>query len=1153
MEFHISKQARDRYQLDDSLFSFNGNVIFANFHAVRLFVQKINQKRDLVNYPERAVQAGQINALGLIDEIFHYVIHLYQQQKRPGLMTDALAWLDEKIGEEIVDKTLLEFINQFPPVEVYRRSLTASQFLSDETDGVSNRETVLEEMLLLWVTNRNPAAESYRELFNDETLTRETGYHKILQELYPYFQLQPRFGPDQQNLIDMLRAPAAAVPNSLSGQLEFIRERWAELLGSYLYRLLSSLDLIKEESKMGFTGPGIIPIPVYDRAQQTALGEVEAFSPDRDWMPNVVIMAKNTYVWLNQLSRIYQREIRRLDQIPDEELDRLVRMGFTGLWLIGLWERSAASANIKQLCGNPDAIASAYSLSDYAIAADLGGDAAYQNLRDRAWQRGIRLASDMVPNHMGIDSSWVVNHPDWFISLPYSPYPAYSFNGPNLSPIDSLGIYLEDHYFDRSDAAVVFKRVDFQNGDTRFIYHGNDGTSMPWNDTAQLDYLNPKVREAVIQTILSVARRFPIIRFDAAMTLAKMHYQRLWYPEPGSGGAIPSRSDYALPRARFDEAMPVEFWREVVDRCAIEAPDTLLLAEAFWMMEGYFVRTLGMHRVYNSAFMNMLRNEENDRYRQLIKNTLEFDPEILKRYVNFMNNPDERTAVDQFGKGDKYFGICILMATMPGLPMFGHGQIEGFAEKYGMEFRRPMWDEQADPYLVSRHEREISPLLHNRSLYAGVENFLMYDFYTTEGQVDENVFAYSNRRGEDFSLVVYHNKYGQTSGWVKTSCAYLKKSGNEKNLIQQTFGDALRLHPSDETFLIYRDLINGLEYIHPTRLVADQGLRFDLGAYKYQVLVDFREVQEDAYQSYHHLCQLLNGRGVPSIEGALREVLLQPVQNPFRQIANAGYFYYLLSARLSPDQTQIIPGLLTEAQEKMDGLLNGIEFFSGYRANRDAVLVEVRSSLEALVSIPIFEQRYPMPGSKSYPAALEQIRESLENQPAHWPILLGWVFTRSLGKLTGQTSPEVQSQAWLDEWGFVRLLQKAYQDLGYAEDAAWKMSRTVHLLIGRQGWLEKMRDRPLREILEQWLSIGEIQQFLGVNRYQDILWFNQEALKEFCDWLLTITLLTSAADIHGGTSGIIENMLGAYDIVSVLQDAATESNYQLSKLLKALE
>ena len=219
---------------------------------------------------------------------------------------------------------------------------------------------------------------------------------------------------------------------------------------------------------------------------------------------------------------------------------------------------------------------------------------------------------------------------------------------------------------------------------------------MPWNDTAQLNYLNPEVREAVIQTILSVARKFPIIRFDAAMTLTKKHYQRLWFPQPGSGGDIPSRAEYAMTREAFDAAMPEEFWREVVQRVADEVPDTLLLAEAFWLMEGYFVRTLGMHRVYNSAFMNMLRNEENEKYRQLIKNTLVYDPEILKRYVNFMNNPDEKTAVEQYGKGDKYFGICTLLSTMPGLPMFGHGQIEGYSEKYGMEYYRPYWDETPD-------------------------------------------------------------------------------------------------------------------------------------------------------------------------------------------------------------------------------------------------------------------------------------------------------------------------------------------------------------------------------------------------------------------------------------------------------------------------
>ncbi len=74
------------------------------------------------------------------------------------------------------------------------------------------------------------------------------------------------------------------------------------------------------------------------------------------------------------------------------------------------------------------------------------------------------------------------------------------------------------------------------SGRTRYIYHGNDGTSIPWNDTAQLNYLIPELRESVIQTILHVARNFPIIRFDAAMTLAKKHYQRLWFPLRGLGG-----------------------------------------------------------------------------------------------------------------------------------------------------------------------------------------------------------------------------------------------------------------------------------------------------------------------------------------------------------------------------------------------------------------------------------------------------------------------------------------------------------------------------------------------------------------------------------------------------------------------------------------
>ena len=128
----------------------------------------------------------------------------------------------------------------------------------------------------------------------------------------------------------------------------------------------------------------------------------------------------------------------------------------------------------------------------------------------------------------------------------------------------------------------------------------------------------------MIQTILEVARRFPVIRFDAAMVLAKKHIERLWWPEPAAVGDPVAQRARLVP-LEFERLMPNEFWREVVDRVAAEAPDTLL-AEAFWLLEGYFVRTLGMHRVYNSAFMHMLRDEDNAGYRKVIRDTLEFDP-----------------------------------------------------------------------------------------------------------------------------------------------------------------------------------------------------------------------------------------------------------------------------------------------------------------------------------------------------------------------------------------------------------------------------------------------------------------------------------------------------------------------------------------------
>ncbi|MDP4197901.1 MAG: alpha-amylase family glycosyl hydrolase, partial [Bacteroidota bacterium] len=583
------------------------------------------------------------------------------------------------------------------------------------------------------------------------------------------------------------------------------------------------------------------------------------FSNDMDWMPNVVMIAKNAFVWLYQLSHKYHRTIRYLSDIPDEELDLLAGWNINALWLIGLWERSQASEKIKKIMGNPEAASSAYSLFDYVIAEELGGEDAFQNLKYRALQRGIRLASDMVPNHTGIFSKWIVEHPDYFIQSSYPPFPSYTFNSTNLSDDDRVEVRIEDKYYSRQDAAVVFQRKDTYTGDIKYIYHGNDGTSMPWNDTAQLNLLKPEVREALIQNILHVARKTPIIRFDAAMTLTKKHYQRLWFPIPGTGAAIASRSDYSLTRAAFDDAMPNEFWREVVDRINAEMPETLLLAEAFWLMESFFVRTLGMHRVYNSAFMHMLMKEENEKYRYILRSTLEMNPEILKRYVNFMSNPDEETAVNQFGKGDKYFGIAMMMATLPGLPMISHGQIEGYSEKYGMEYKKAYYNEAPDEYLVKRHEAEIFPLLKKRYLFSHVYNFELYDFIDNTGTVNNNVYAYSNRIGNERALIVYNNAYQSNYGRISNSVE--KADGTSTRSISISL--ALSLNSNNNFYYVLKEFKTGLEYLMSGKDIAENGIFIALGGYQYYIFTEFREIYDESGE-YEYLNLVLSGKGVSS-------------------------------------------------------------------------------------------------------------------------------------------------------------------------------------------------------------------------------------------------------------------------------------------------
>ncbi|MCF7920228.1 MAG: hypothetical protein K9N06_09990 [Candidatus Cloacimonetes bacterium] len=818
---------------------------------------------------------GELKAIISITEMSSQVIRNFSRRAGRDVMAELVVYLQKTMGNEKFLGFQQDYISSFLHLEI-------------DGDFSANSSYVTEDVLLNWLNNINLSFSRYNTLFDNQTLVKDPHNLIFIQEIVGFLQKQVEktdLNPvEQHSLYSLLREPAERFRDSIFDQLEFIIEFWREYLDDESL-LLQALDLLREERKTFLGGPGDIKAIEY--GQPGLQGDEEYYSLDQDWMPSLVLLAKSAYVWLHQLSLKYGKIIRFLNEIPEAEFALLHSRGITGLWLIGIWQRSPASEKIKRMNGDLHVIASAYALDSYRIADDLGGDNAWDILTQKAARYGIRLGCDMVPNHTGIDAQWLVHHPHWYIQRENIPFPSYSFRSENLSSHPEIEVRIEDHYYARTDAAVVFELYDRRTSQRRYIYHGNDGTGLPWNDTAQLDYTLAEVRQAVVNEIINIARRIPIIRFDAAMTLAKKHYQRLWFPLPGSGGDIPTRSEYSLSREEFDNIFPREFWKDVIDRVNEEVPDTLLLAEAFWMMEGYFVRNLGMHRVYNSAFMHMMMREENAAFRKTIYNTLEYDKRILKRYVNFMSNPDEETAIDQFGDDNKYFGVCVLMCSLPGLPMFGHGQFEGFQEKYGMEFAFPQQNEEENRYLIHRHEKEIFPLLKQRHLFAEADNFRLFDFYDEYGNLNENVIAFGNYNQEKHTLIFYNNSYDQTWGRINEADDFKVNGNGIKEVNKIKWCDILGLNFGPDKFLIFHDLIFGSEYLRPVDEIMTSGFEMSLQGYEYHIFSGFK-VENDSDGKLKIVYEQLGKNGSDSIELMRKRINLRPLHSKIRDLFSPG-------------------------------------------------------------------------------------------------------------------------------------------------------------------------------------------------------------------------------------------------------------------------
>jgi hypothetical protein len=346
-----------------------------------------------------------------------------------------------------------------------------------------------------------------------------------------------------------------------------------------------------------------------------------------------VILEINTLVWLSELSDRHGRPVT-LGDVPGEVWDCVAPPGVDTVWLMGVWERSPAGleialrdeglrASFREALPDvteADIAGSPYCVRDYVVDASLGGPEGLAAARAQLAARGLRLLLDYVPNHVAPDHPWLTSGPDRLVR----------------GSADDLA---------RAPA-------DFIEAAGQVYARGRDPYFPPWPDVVQLNAFSDALREATVDTLVSIGDQADGVRCDMAMLLMNDIFGKTWGDRAGT---VPAE----------------DFWPYVIPRVRARHPGLLLVAEAYWGLEGA-LQQQGFDHCYDKRLYDRLLHESADSVRA----HLGADPAFQRGLVRFLENHDEPRAAATL-PGDRGRAAAVAVATLPGATLWHEGQFEG--------------------------------------------------------------------------------------------------------------------------------------------------------------------------------------------------------------------------------------------------------------------------------------------------------------------------------------------------------------------------------------------------------------------------------------------------------------------------------------------